>query len=276
MPEGPEIRRAADKIAAALCAKPLHYVWFQSPDLQAYCKTLQASRVCAVHTKGKALLTSFDCGLTLYSHNQLYGRWYISNAGYYPETNRSLRLELQTAEQSALLYSATDIAILETDTITQHPFIARAGIDILSDKPTKTELIAYLKKAVFARRRLGNLLLDQGFIAGCGNYLRSEILFASGLHYQARLIDLNTYERQQLANQIIRLLNRAYTTGGITNSRSIVCNLKKQGLTFESYRHFVFSRAGQQCHLCRTSIKKNTVAGRRLYWCPNCQPEETA
>ncbi|MFS4689286.1 DNA-formamidopyrimidine glycosylase family protein, partial [Klebsiella quasipneumoniae subsp. similipneumoniae] len=71
MPEGPEIRRAADTLEAAIKDEPLTDVWFAFPRLQPYQTELIGQRVTHIDTRGKALLTRFSGGLTLYSHNQL-------------------------------------------------------------------------------------------------------------------------------------------------------------------------------------------------------------
>ncbi|MDP4770378.1 MAG: endonuclease VIII, partial [OM182 bacterium] len=106
MPEGPEIRRAADKIAKVLEGKTVNSIEFAFPHLKPFESDLRSREVTALETRGKALLTHFDNGLSIYSHNQLYGRWYIVKQGTLPKTNRSLRLALHTATHSALLYSA--------------------------------------------------------------------------------------------------------------------------------------------------------------------------
>ncbi len=272
MPEGPEIRRAADRIAAAIANRPLQTVWFAKPELERFSKRLSKSTVVNVRTKGKALLTEFSCGLTVYSHNQLYGRWYVTKPGQRPSTKRQLRWIVETVDQAALLYSASEIAVLDDAQLALHPFLARAGIDVLSDQPSLAALTEYVGRDRFARRNLGGLLLDQGFVAGIGNYLRSEILFAAGLHHSLRPSDLNGHQRRRLARQIIRMTERAYETGGITNDPKTVRQLQAQGWRRSRYRHFVFARMNAPCHGCGTAIVKQTVAGRRLYWCPVCQP----
>src|SRR5689334_15379056 len=117
MPEGPEIRRAADALAAAVVGEPLAKVWFHDPALKKYERVLRGRRIESIEPRGKALLTRFDNGLTLYSHNQLYGVWRVAKAGERPRTRRSLRVALETAEHAILLYSATDISIWKTDAI---------------------------------------------------------------------------------------------------------------------------------------------------------------
>ncbi len=76
MPEGPEIRRAADEVAKVLVNHDIVEVQFGLARLSRFAKNLTGAAVTAVDTRGKAMLTRFDNGLTLYSHNQLYGRWF--------------------------------------------------------------------------------------------------------------------------------------------------------------------------------------------------------
>jgi endonuclease VIII len=36
-------------------------------------------------------------------------------------------------------------------------------------------------------------------------------------------------------------------------------------------RHWVYKREGLPCRVCGTHIVMETMAARKLYWCPNCQ-----
>ena len=77
MPEGPEIRRAADRIGRVLNGRTVERVEFGLGRLETWAPRLSGTRVSAVSSHGKAMLTRFDNGWVLYSHNQLYGRWYV-------------------------------------------------------------------------------------------------------------------------------------------------------------------------------------------------------
>ena len=57
MPEGPEIRRAADKLEAVLRNKTVERLEFGLEPLKSFARTLQGSKVLALETRGKALLT---------------------------------------------------------------------------------------------------------------------------------------------------------------------------------------------------------------------------
>ena len=176
MPEGPEIRRAADNLEAAIKDKPLTDVWFAFPQLKTYQSQLIGQHVTHVETRGKALLTHFSNDLTLYSHNQLYGVWRVVDTGEEPQTTRVLRVKLQTADKTILLYSASDIEMLRPEQLTTHPFLQRVGPDVLDPNLTPEVVKERLLSPRFRNRQFAGLLLDQAFLAGLGNYLRVEIL----------------------------------------------------------------------------------------------------
>lgn len=189
MPEGPEIKLAADRIAKAIAHQPLEGVFFAFEQLKPYEATLAEAQVVAVRPRGKALLTRFSNGLTIYTHNQLYGVWYVRKAYTYPIINRQLRLAIHTAQRSALLYSASEILVLDDDALSGHPFLRRLGPDVLDETTTVEEIETRLQSKSFQRRGLSSLLLDQQFVCGLGNYLRSELLFLAGIHPHKRPLD---------------------------------------------------------------------------------------
>jgi endonuclease-8 len=272
MPEGPEIRRAADRVARALVGRVVAEVRLHLPALAQQAGQLSGRTVTAVDTRGKAMLTRFDNGLTLYSHNQLYGRWYVVRRPRTPRTQRQLRVELHTATHSALLYSASDIEILDQEQLRRHPFLSRIGPDVMDSSLSADQLIARLSSPGFARRQTGSLYLDQAFLAGIGNYLRSEILFVSGIHPARRPSDLEPRERQKLARNTLRIARRSYRTGGVTMPPSLEKPLKARNWSFGERRFHVFDRDGERCHLCGGTIERASIAGRNLFLCPGCQP----
>jgi endonuclease VIII len=271
MPEGPEIKRAADKIAAAIVPYPVEEVWFAFNHLKCYEPVLKGQRVTALEPRGKALLIRFENALNIYSHNQLYGKWVICKARSYPQTNRQLRLAIHNIRKSALLYSASDIEVIADGMLDHHPFLNRIGPDVLSDGISIDIVQQRLNDPTFRRRRLTTLLLDQHFLAGLGNYLRSEILFVAKVHPSRRPADCTTEQIEALAEAAIAIPTQSYKTGGITNSLELAAQLKAKGYRRYHYRHWVFGRVGQPCFICGTSIVKEMTGGRRYYYCPFCQ-----
>ncbi len=273
MPEGPEIRLAADEVEKALLQRPTTSVSFAFAELRRFEKRLTGRRVTGVTTRGKAILTHFDNDLVIYSHNQLYGRWYVEPRGRLPDTNRQLRLAIHNDEFSALLYSASAIEVLKLRELARHPFLSRLGPDLLSDRPGVDCIVDRLNSQRFRQRQLAGLLLDQGFVAGLGNYLRAEILTRAGLHPLLKPAQCSQAQLRRLARQVIDLTDRAYRTRGIINPARLVNKLRAQGLTRkEQHRFNSYGRAGQNCHFCGAKIECNNAGGRKMYFCPGCQP----
>lgn len=271
MPEGPEIRIAADLIAKAIALKPITEIFFAFEHLKPYEEILAQQLVTAVDTKGKAMLIRFDNDLSIYSHNQLYGKWMIRKAHYYPDTKRQLRLAIHNEKKSALLYSASDIEVLDRDAIASHPFLSGLGLDVLDSKTTTAKVKARLQNKSFHRRRFTSLFLDQHFLAGLGNYLRSEILFVARVHPTLRPIDCNDRQISALAQAALKVPRQSYKTKGITNDLKLVKQLKAKGYKRQDYRYWIFGREDRPCYVCNTSIVKEVSGGRRYYYCPYCQ-----
>lgn len=272
MPEGPEIRRAADGIAQVLEGKVVERVSFTQPQLRRQGSRFAQQRVLNIETRGKAMLTHFDHGWTVYSHNQLYGVWKVAKRGQLPKTTRSLRLRISTATHEALLYSASDISVWRTDELGEHPFLKRLGPDILSNTLDWRTIAGLLQEPRFAGRQLGALYLDQGFIAGLGNYLRSEILFDAGLHPSNKPSALSRGQLGRLARSTLALSRRSYETGGITNPPARARKLEAADASFGQRRFAVFGREGLACYECGELIDRIDVNTRRLYLCGQCQP----
>ncbi len=271
MPEGPEIRRAADRLARAVEGDIARQVRFGLPLLRRFDAKLSGRRILRIRPRGKALLTAFEGGLTIYSHNQLYGRWMVARAGERPRTNRDLRLAIETDTDAILLYSASDIAVLDARGIAAHPFLSKLGPDLLDEGTTPTVVRAQLEDRRFAGRTLAAVLLDQAFVAGIGNYLRSEMLFVAGVRAERRPKDLDDAERAALADAIVGVGRQAWKRAGVTNDWQRAQRLKAEGLSFEARRFHVFGRDGLPCWTCGEIVERSETGGRRLYTCPGCQ-----
>ncbi len=272
MPEGPEIRRAADRVAAALEGEIAEEVFFAFERLKRFERRLTGRRVAEVTTRGKGMLTRFAGGLSVYTHNQLYGRWYVVRDGRLPRTRRQLRFAVRAAGCRALLYSASEIEVLDRGAERRHPYLSRLGPDVLSEAPAAEELVARLEEPRFRGRQLGALLLDQGFVAGLGNYLRAEILFEARLHPRRRAADCTKAERRRLAGRVIAIVRRAYRTRGVTLGPSRVAELKAAGAPRPAYRFWVYRRGGRPCRVCGARLEAEPIGGRKCFWCPSCQP----
>lgn len=274
MPEGPEIWRTADSLSDALKDKPVTNLYFAFDNLKKYETELKGKKVENVEARGKAILTFFEGERVMYSHNQLYGKWMLSENGEQPDTNRKLRVAIRNDDHAAFLYSASQIEMLNRDEVSEHSYIKKLGPDVLHPDTSYEDIIAQFTDDSFQNRKLTTLLLDQGFVSGIGNYLRSEIMFYARVDPHKKLRDYSEEEKKALAKATIKLSERSYETGGTTNDPSIVEALKRENAGRSEWRFFVYKRTGNRCHKCGSVIEEEKTGGRKIYYCPNCQIEE--
>ncbi len=276
MPEGPEIRKAADKVEKTIINKSILKVEFGQAHLKEREAEFSGAIVEKIETYSKAMVTRFKSanhpdGLNIYTHNQLYGRWVCCPANQAPPSNRQLRLAIYTPDKWALLYSASDIFILNDQEVLDHPFIKKIGKDVLN----KTTTVSYIKERLlspaYRNRQLGNFLTEQSFIAGLGNYLRCDILFVSKIHPSKKVLELSEEQINTLSQAILDLPRQSYNTDSMTNDLDNVKALLAQGVDLENARFWVFRRDGSPCYDCGTKIIKKKMGGQACYLCEACQ-----
>jgi endonuclease-8 len=277
MPEGPEIRREAASLARVLVDRPLTRIEYRVPRLARRARALLGAHVTSVTSHGKALLIAYSTGLTHYSHNQLYGEWRVVAASrldrLLDERAPSVRVLLATSTHAAVLLSATQIELLNASELARQSYLNRLGPDVLDRSTSVATVVSRLRGASFARRSLAALLLDQSFLAGLGNYLRSDILHATGLRHAMRPADLSEDTLARLARAILALPRQSLRTGGTTNDAAIVRKLGARGIPRDARRFRVYGREGLPCWTCGMRIRRIDVGGRGIYFCARCQPD---
>jgi endonuclease VIII len=271
MPEGPEIRQATDALNKVLAKQRVVQLRFGQPRLKPFERRFKNASVLHLEPKGKAILTHFDNGHSIYSHNQLYGEWAIFNKNAEPSSHKQRRIIIDTENHRAVLYSASDIDILKTEFVGTHPYIIKLGVELLNPNIRSSNVLQTLQAPRWQNKSIAQLLLDQAFLSGVGNYLRSEILFAAKLAPFYRLHEMDDGRKKQLAIAALKITRQAYKTFGVTNDLTRAKKLKAAGLAFSAYRHHVFDRDEAACWTCNTQIDRIMNTGRQLYWCSGCQ-----
>jgi endonuclease-8 len=270
LPEGPEIHREAQRLNAALAGRPAVDVYFGFAQLKRWEDELRTAVVESVTAHGKALLTRFSSGPIVYSHNQLYGVWHLGEPGVTPETGRILRFAVLSDDAWALLYSASDVGVLQPEEVAQHPYLRRLGPDVCAASTTIDDALAQLEHKRFVNKPLGALLLDQSFLAGVGNYLRAEILYVARLSPTTKPRDMDPFNKRALAQAALDLSRRSLQTGGVTVPDELFERRLARGETRRQARFWVFGRDGAPCEACGFEIVRDEDSGRRFYRCPSC------
>jgi endonuclease-8 len=276
VPEGPEIRREATCLARLVVGQPIARVDYRVPALARRARSLRGHGVTGVTSHGKAMLIAWSNGLTHFSHNQLYGEWQVVTL---PELDalmtarpRSVRVVIGVERAAAVLMSATWIELLTERELAVQPYLARLGPDVLDRGTTAPVVAKRLLEPRFARRSLAALLLDQAFLAGLGNYLRSDILHLARLRHTRRPADLRAPALRRLADAIVALPRQSVRTAGATNDVALMRALEARGVSRAARRFRVYGRDGEPCWICGTTIRRVDVGGRGVYFCRRCQP----
>ncbi len=208
--------------------------------------------------------------MSLITHNQLYGRWTTNYLKTKIKHNRKLRIEFCVDNKAIRLWSATDIKYLKTMDENNHHYIKNLGPDVLDESTTYDVIFKRLIDKKFKNRNLAGLLLNQNFIAGLGNYLRSEILFYSKIMYDKKPKDLNLDEKNSLSKNIKDISIRSYKQKGKTLFEDDLM-LKYLDSSVKRRRFMVFARKNLRCFICNSKIKKEYISSRRIYYCTVCQ-----
>ena len=130
-----------------------------------------------VEARGKNLILGFG-ELSLHSHLGMNGSWHVYAPGERWRKPRYAAWAVLRGENAeAVQFGGPTLRVLRTDALRRDPRLARLGPDVLAPDYEPGDSIPLLRAA--DDRRLGDLLLDQGRVAGIGNIFKSEACFVA-------------------------------------------------------------------------------------------------
>jgi endonuclease-8 len=185
-----------------------------------------------------------------------------------PEPVGQVRVRLLTDVAVADLRGPTACEVQTPDEVAVS--MMKLGPDPLVGDPAEGEerFVAAVRKT---STPIGLLLMDQKVVSGIGNVYRAEMLYRARLdpHTPGKLVP------EELARELWRdwvyLLGVGVETGQMMTMDGLEGEAYRAALASRDDRHWVYHRAGEPCRVCGTNIAMEIAAGRKLYWCPNCQ-----
>ncbi len=220
--------------------------------------------VAGVETRGKHLLIRFSSGLVLHTHMRMTGSWhvYLRGARWHRPATQA-RVVLECGDRLAVCFNAPVVELLRDHEERIHPSLNRLGPDVLDEGFDLDEVVRRAATRPPATL-VGDLLLDQGVLAGLGNVYRCEALFLHGLDPAASRGSMEETALRRLVTTA-RDLIRANAGDGTRFRRDV-------GLGPD--RALVYGRAGRPCHRCGSLVRaaRQGAQARTVYWCPSCQP----
>lgn len=185
-----------------------------------------------------------------------------------PPVVGQVRLRLLTAQTCADLRGPTACEVQTPDEVLAS--IAKLGPDPLVGDVTQGEE----RFTAVVRRKptpIGLLLMDQAVVSGIGNVYRAEMLFRARLDPHTPGRDVPEATVRALWRDWVRLLAIGVETGQMMTMDDLDPESYRRAMASRDDRHWVYHRAGLPCRVCGTAVALEEAAGRKLYWCPNCQ-----
>ncbi|WP_338748056.1 Fpg/Nei family DNA glycosylase [Janibacter alittae] len=263
MPEGDTVRRAAERLGAALAGERLTLVDIRWSTIGE--GPVRGARVGEVVARGKHLLHRFDNGWTLHTHLRMEGSWRIER-GDSPAAARALRrTDLRIALGTAA-WTTLGVRLGAVDLVRRGDevdLVGHLGPDVLG--PDWDPATAVARLSASAGATVASALLDQRNLAGVGTFWASEALFVQRLHPWRPVDDLDEDELTALVDRVHTMMVRGHS-------------LAVQSSTGErraDRRSFVHARVGHPCRRCGTTIRVADLgvgAHQRVFFsCPSCQ-----
>ena len=272
MPEMPEVTVISEDVAALAAGREVLRASVFRPDVtnvepEEFTERLVGKTLLSTGRRGKIIVLDFGDVIGLV-HLVISGRVLRLPGWREPDRMNTAVLEFG-GEGDPVVLAFTRLwlgyfDLYEPGKEEEHPLISRLGPDPFSEEFT----VEYLASALARKANVKALLLDQSAVAGLGNIYVDEVLFAAGVNPTRKANTLTAREIQKIHAATRDILRRA---------------VELRGTTFDSYHDAfgetgqfqsqlkVFTRAGEPCPRCGTTIEKSRVAGRGTYTCPSCQ-----
>ncbi|RNL63195.1 Fpg/Nei family DNA glycosylase [Nocardioides marmoriginsengisoli] len=270
MPEGHTLLKLANDLDAAFAGRPVRV---SSPQgrFAADAALLDGGEVVRADSAGKHLFVEFAGERYLHVHLGLIGKFDLYPGTPPAVTVGQVRVRLQNETGYADLRGATQCDLIGAE--------KRAAIlDKLGADPLKPDPQAWDRAWTWisrSNRPIGDLLMDQGVVAGVGNVYRAEILFRHKIHPLRPGRTLRRPQFQRLWADLVELMEYGVLTGRIDTVRP-EHTPEAMGRPPRKDDHggevYVYRRSGQECLVCGARVRTEILVGRNLFWCPRCQP----
>lgn len=268
MPEGHTLHRLAGELNDVFAGRTLAV---SSPQgrFVAGARRLDGWTFGLAEAHGKHLLIGFiGAQEKLHIHLGLYGSLRLHRAIGIPIVG-AVRLRMVGAGTTADLRGPAACELLDPGSV--GALTARLGPDPLR---TDADPAVAWRRISRSRTAIATLLLDQSVIAGIGNVYRAELLFRHRLDPFTPGSALDRGVWDGLWTDAVMLMQQGVRRGRIDTVRP-EHEPEVMGRPPREDDHggevYVYRRDDLDCLVCGAAVRKQTLAGRNLFWCPGCQ-----
>lgn len=267
MPELPEVETIANGVHQRTHGQTILAVWtsnkpqtFKSPP-EEIAETLTGARIDRVHRVGKTIvidLSREDKAAQFLVHLGMTGRLLVSapEVPHPPHTHAVLTLSSGGELRFVDARRFGRLSVTETE----YTGPGREPLTIPLE-----EFIALFRKR---KTPIKAALLNQSLLHGVGNIYADEALFHAKIRPSRHAGRLTRDELTRLRAALIKVIKAAIKLGG----SSVSDYVDADGVAgFFQLHHYVYSRTGEPCRVCKTPIKRIVIGGRSTHYCPSCQ-----
>lgn len=267
MPEGHVIHRLANELKADFSARP---VSVSSPQgrFSSEAARLDGTVLTGAEAIGKHLFISFDVPEPALIHIHL---GLIGGLNFEPlaPPRGQVRLRIANDELAADLRGpqwCRAVTWQQRDATYE-----ASGPDPL--RPEADPAVG-LERVNRSTKPIAALLMDQKIAAGVGNIYRAEVLFRQRLSPEIPGKSVTAGQWELIWDDLVGLMNIGVADGEINTvlpGHSPEAQQRPPRVDAHGGQVYVYRRAGEPCLVCGTTVLTKVLAGRNLYWCPNCQ-----
>jgi DNA-formamidopyrimidine glycosylase len=272
VPEGHTLHRLATALTDAFAGSPVRV---SSPQgrFEAEARQLDGSVLLVAESAGKHLFLDFDADRVVHIHLGLIGGFDVRrDVAEVPPPVGQVRLRLVRGgghPAYADLRGATQCALVTS--ATRDEIVGRLGPDPLRPDADPDRAWARISKSP---RAIGDLLMDQKVMAGVGNVYRAEVLFRHRIHPLRPGRTLRVGQWRAVWDDLVALMAEGVRTGRIDTVRpehTPEAMGRPPRVDDHGGEVYVYRRTGQPCLVCGSTIRTAVLAGRNVFWCPQCQ-----
>lgn len=129
----------------------------------------------------------------------------------------------------------------------------------------------FIAKAGKSKRPIAVLLMEQNVVAGIGNIFRAESLFRRKVNPFLPGTSLSREDLVGLWDENVALMDIGVRLGRIITTDPADRPGVPEAEAWPHHGNYVYHRHGQPCLHCGTTVLRQDLNGRALYWCPGCQ-----
>ncbi len=272
MPELPEVETICRGLRSLLRGLQVLEVSVLEPRLRSpvdadFSSSLEGRTIVDVRRKGKYVLIFLEGDRVWISHLGMTGKLIYVAAERPREKHDHIIVRLEGGHE--LRYHDPRrfglSLVVQNGELAALPQMRNLGLDPFDPKFQGKYLHAIARSS---RRRVRDLLLDQGVVAGLGNIYTNEILFRAGVRPAKRAWRVGRSAVERIAAVTPEVLSEAIRWRG-TSLSDYRDGEDREG-EFQNHLQ-VYGRDGESCMACLSTIKKVLLGNRSAYYCPSCQ-----